>query len=170
MLYLTPEDFFINQNKDLCNRLAGYSFIMFSSRSCTYCKDIHPSFSKLSQMIQGCNFAIMDVEQQNQRVVGLSQQSKTSIEYVPFLLLYANGQPLAQYMPDETNPDANVDKMTKFLVEQTNKNPAKQTTRAQNSQQAKAVVNDIPPYSIGIPKNRKDRRVCYLGYDKAYRK
>ena len=149
-------------------RLTGYSFIMFNSRSCTYCKDIHPSFSKLVQMIQGCNFVVMDVEQQNQRVVGLSQQSRTPIEYVPFLLLYANGQPIAQYMPDENNLNANVDKMIKFLVEQTNRNPTKQT--AQNSQQTNVIEKNIPPYSIGIPKNRKNRRVCYLGFDKAYKK
>lgn len=145
MLYLTPEDFFLNQNQDLCNKIGGYSFVMFNSPDCVYCKDIHPSFVKVSKMILGCTFAVMEV---GQRIIGLSQQSKTPIEYVPYILLYGHGQPIAQYQPDEIN--SNIEKMTEFLVEQT-----KQT-----------VINDNLIIS-GVPKTKN--RVCYLGFDKAYK-
>lgn len=168
LVYLTPENYSVNQSEELCNNLRGYSFVFFTSARCSYCKDVYPAFVRLSETIQGCVFGVMNVEQNNNAVVQISKRSKTPLEYVPYIILYANGRPLSQYVHDENNPQANLERMKTFLVQQTTR---KQTADGATSAVAAAV---IPPYSIGIPKNRassaKLKKVCYLSYDTAYEK
>lgn len=152
-----PDLYFVNQSGELCNRVPGYSFVIMTSDSCEYCNQILPVFTKVSNEIQGCKFAVMKV---GQEIISIAGRSKTPLKYVPYMILYANGRPIGQYEPDEANQSANIDKMKRFLVEV--------TTKQQKGGLKKEQQNEIPAYSIGIPANNK-ARVCYLGYDCAYK-
>jgi thiol-disulfide isomerase/thioredoxin len=160
LTYLTPNDYFITQQNELANKIPGFSFIFFSSSGCKFCKDVMPSFLRLSQILQGCVFGIMNVDQEEQKIVSMSASTKNKLEFVPYVLLYVNGKPLAPYMPDEDNPDANFEKMKTFLIAQ--------TTSLNSGDKPTAKSAQIPPYAGGIPGNLK--RVCYFSYDRAYGK
>ncbi len=161
-MFLTPENFYVDGSGKLCTKIPGYSFILFSSPNCGFCKDVIPAFNRLSQMIQGCVFASMNVEQKQQKIREIAQRSDTPINYVPLFMLYGNGRPIAQFYPDEQNPHTNLDKMKSFLINQTASKTAK--TAAQKPQEPA-----LPAYSIGIPGNSQ-KRVCYLDFDSAYKK
>lgn len=162
-MFLTVNDFII-KNGELCNKIPGYSFIFFISNSCHYCDDVKPHFDKLSQAIQGCNFAYMDVGQNQQQIVQMAERTNNRIEYVPLLILYGNGVRIAQYFPDEENPQNNYQNMINFIFLHTNKNKdQQQQNQGQHS-------SEIPAYTIGIPGNLATKRVCYLSFDSAYDK
>jgi len=163
-MFLTVNDFFI-KNRELCNKIPGYSFIFFTSNDCRYCNDVKPHFDKLSQAIQGCSFAYMDVAQNYQQIVQMADRTNNRIEYVPLLILYINGSRIAQYFPDEENPQNNYENMINFIFYHTNKNKDPGAGRAENDKQS-----DIPAYTIGIPGNLASKRVCYLSFDSAYNK
>ena len=120
-MFLTVNDFFI-KNEELCINKPGYSFVFFISNNCRYCDDVKPYFDRLSQAIQGCNFAYMDVSQNQQQIVQMSERTKNRIEYVPLLILYVNGVRIAQYFPDEDNPQNNYQNMINFIFHHTNNN------------------------------------------------
>ncbi|MGL5961847.1 MAG: thioredoxin family protein [Cetobacterium sp.] len=172
-MFLTVNDFFI-KNGELCNKISGYSFIFFTSNDCRYCNDVKPHFDKLSQAIQGCSFAYMDVAQNYQQIVQMSERTNNRIEYVPLLILYINGNRMAQYFPDEENPQNNYQNMINFIFYHTNKN--KDPTDTSSTQHPSAgraerdTQSDIPAYTIGIPGNLASKRVCYLSFDSAYNK
>ena len=170
LVYLTPDDYYVNQFRELCNKITGYSFIFFTSNSCKYCKDIQPSFVQISQTIKGCVFGIMNVDQDNQKIVEISSRSKSPLEFVPYIVFYANGRPVAQYNHDEYNPSANFHSMKSFLLNQTSHKGSSASASNADHRDASDV---IPAYSIGIPGNRdmvKRRKVCYIEYDQAYAK
>jgi hypothetical protein len=111
---------------------------------------------------------MMDVDQENKRIVSISQRSKTPLKYVPYMILYANGRPIAQFFPDEDNPESNYEKMRAFLVKQTAKQP-QQAAEQRTIQDEKERAAGIPPYSLGIPGNYSSRRkTCYIGFNSAY--
>lgn len=171
-MFLTVNDFFI-KNGELCNKIPGYSFIFFTSNDCRYCNDVKPHFDKLSQAIQGCHFAYIDVAQNYQQIVQMADRTNNRIEYVPLLILYINGSRVAQYFPDEENPQNNYQNMINFIFYHTNKNKdidALNATNASNNPPAHTQSSDIPAYTIGIPGNLASKRVCYLSFDSAYNK
>ena len=174
MIYLRYSDFYINHAGNLCVNQKGYSFVMFVSNACSYCSEIAPSFLRLSQIIKGCVFGTINVDQDSRKIVEISNRSRTPLEYVPYLVLYANGVPMAQYHSDESNPDSNFEKMRIFLLSQTqrsNEQPNSTGSGQQQQQQSSEYV--IPAYSIAIPHNagtKRSKRVCYLGYEHAYGK
>lgn len=151
-MFLTYNDFDV-QNNELVLKLPGYYFIFFTQRSCVYCHNLKPVFDRLSTITKGCNFAYVDVDQANQRIVSMSNNTGMPIEYVPLLTLYINGRCVDVFMPDEENPENNLKKMTDFLMSHSKAGNKKVSTQPSQSY--------IPPYSIGIPGN-KGRDVCYL--------
>jgi hypothetical protein len=110
----------------------------------------------------------MNVDQDHQKIVTISASTKTPLEYVPYLMLYFGGRPIAQYQPDEQHPEANLDKMKMFLIQQTKslKSGGAANASREDSQHDATAANAIPKYSIGIPGNKK--RVCYFNYTSAY--
>lgn len=176
IVYLVPNDYYVNREDELCNKIDGHSFILFTTTSCHYCKDIQPIFVKMSQTIQGCTFGIIDVDQENQKIVNIASRSKTPLEYVPYMILYLKGRPIAQFIADESHPEKNFDYMRDFLIQQSNAakrdiSTMQQHRQQQQQQQGAVGTNNIPAYSLGIPgnlKNPRARNVCYLGFDKAY--
>jgi thiol-disulfide isomerase/thioredoxin len=95
-MFLTPNDF-ANQNGELVKpNDQGYSFVFLFTNDCRWCDDVKPAFNYLSKMIRGVNFAYMDVAQNNWQLRNMSLRTSTPIEYVPLLLLFANGRQIAQ--------------------------------------------------------------------------
>jgi|OpeIllAssembly_1097287.scaffolds.fasta_scaffold12838_3 thiol-disulfide isomerase/thioredoxin len=161
-MFLTPNDFDVHHGNLVC-KVKGFVFVFFISRDCGYCEDVKPAFNRLTQIIEGCRFAYVDVDQNQQQMVRLSYQTADNkITYVPLLLLFINGQSVGQFFPDEENPENNLPKMKDFLLSHNSQQP--QQSQPQPQQQP-----EIPPYSIGIPGNL-DKKVCYVHFDNAYRK
>lgn len=168
-MFLTVNDFFV-KNGELCNKLPGYSFVFFISNSCHFCEDVKPHFDKLSQAIQGCSFAYMDVGQNQQQIVQMADRTNNRIEYVPLLILYVNGIRIAQYFPDEDNPQNNYQNMINFIFHHNNKNASSNSNQQANTATSEPKQSEIPAYTIGIPGNLASKRVCYLSFDNAYHK
>ena len=162
-MYLTPNDFEIQNGEFVKPNDQGYSFVFFFTDDCTWCNDVKPAFNYLSEMIRGVNFAYMDVAQNNLQLRDMSLRTQTPIEYVPLLLLFRNGRQIAQFFQDEDNPQNNVSKMQKFILVNTRQH---QSTRIRGVGGSTG-SNDIPAYSIGIPGNLASRKVCKL-YENAY--
>jgi len=158
-MFLTANDFAIQNREIVKPNDQGYSFVFFFTNECKWCNDVKPAFNYLSKMIRGVNFAYMDVSQNNWQLVNMSLRTNTPIEVVPLLRLFANGKQIAQFNQDEDNPQNNITKMQQFIRE----NTTRQSTRIIGS----GTSNEIPPYSIGIPGNLASRKVCKL-YHNAY--
>lgn len=176
-MFLTPNDF-ANQNGELVKpNDQGYSFVFLFTNDCRWCDDVKPAFNYLSKMIRGVNFAYMDVAQNNWQLRNMSLRTSTPIEYVPLLLLFANGRQIAQFFQDEDNPQNNIPKMQNFIMANTRQHQQQaQSTRIRGNTPggnnsaagpSQGDSNDIPAYSIGIPGNLASRKVCKL-YDTAY--
>ena len=67
-MFLTPNDFAIQNGELVRHNDQGYSFVFFFTNDCTWCDDVKPAFNYLSKMIRGVNFAYMDVAQNNWRL------------------------------------------------------------------------------------------------------
>ena len=99
-MYLTPNDFEIQNGELVKPNDQGYSFVFFFTDDCTWCNDVKPAFNYLSEMIRGVNFAYMDVAQNNLQLRDMSLRTQTPIEYVPLLLLFRNGRQIAQFFQE----------------------------------------------------------------------
>jgi thiol-disulfide isomerase/thioredoxin len=167
---LTSNDFAIQNGELVKPNDQGYSFVFIFTNDCKWCDDVKPAFNYLSTMIRGVNFAYMDVAQNNWRLREMSLRTRTPINYVPFLLLFANGRQIAQFSQDEDNPQNNIPKMQQFIINNTTRRQQPQSTRIQGtpgSSSSQAAGSEIPPYTIGIPGNLATRKVCKL-YNNAY--
>ena len=72
------------------------SLVMFYSTECVHCQKLIPIIKTLPNIVNGCQFAIINVSK-NRQIIGMSQQSKSPIKYVPYIILYVNGQPFMRY-------------------------------------------------------------------------
>jgi glutaredoxin len=166
-MFLTPNDFEVKKDELIC-KIRGFVFVFFISRDCDYCEDVKPAFNRLTQIIEGCQFAYIDVDQNQHQIVRMSYQTKNKITYVPLLYLFINGQNVGQFFPDEDNPANNLQKMTEFLLSYTPQ--GNNTVATANTVSNMSPNADIPPYSLGIPGNMSgNKRVCYVNFDSAYR-
>jgi thiol-disulfide isomerase/thioredoxin len=172
-MFLTPNDFAIQNGELVKPNDQGYTFVFFFTNDCRWCDDVKPAFNYLSRMIRGVNFAYMDVSQNNWQLRDMSLRTMTPIEYVPLLILFGNGHQIAQFFQDEDNPQNNIPKMQNFIMANTRRQHQQQTssstTRIKGDSGAGSSQggNSIPAYSIGIPGNLASRKVCKL-YDNAY--
>ena len=89
-MFLTPNDFAIQNGELVRHNDQGYSFVFFFTNDCTWCDDVKPAFNYLSKMIRGVNFAYMDVAQNNWRLRDMSFRTRTPIKY-------ANGRQIGQF-------------------------------------------------------------------------
>ena len=158
--YLAPNDFYITQKNDLANKITGYSLVFFRSEKCSYCTDVYPAFAQLSNQVQGCTFAMMDIDQEKKRIVDMALMTNNKLTYVPCIMFYVNGVPYSEFHPDEVNPQSNLERLKTFLIEA--------TTEIKSGGKKALKPEAISSHSIGIPGNKK--RVCYLTYETAYAK
>lgn len=144
-------NFFIKDNILHC-RYSGYSFIFFVSSSCKYCDDVKPVFDlHASTSAAQITFAYMYVEENNKEIVQLTKGTSFEITYVPLLIMFYNGKPITQFVPDEDNPQNNNIKMKQFLI-----------TSLNGGDQAIDPNKDNFSY--------QNKKVCYLKFEDAYKK
>lgn len=157
MKYLTPNDFYISQQSELAVKIPGFSFIFFSSvDTCSHCKDFMPIFFQVENSLHGCTFGIMNVDQENRKIVSISEKTKNRLTYVPFLVFYINGIPREVYSVNEIDLKSNIEGMRNWLLQQIS-----------HVQRGVQKVPLSSKYSTGIAYNKK-KRVCYLNSSKAY--
>ena len=113
--YLSPNDFFITSNNALSHTIQGFCVVFFTSDKCKHCHNIAPAFKAASDSIKGCTFAVMNGDQNDQQIVRMSYKTRNVLEYVPLIVMYANGVSAAIFNPDESNPVANLDLLKQFI-------------------------------------------------------
>jgi thioredoxin-like negative regulator of GroEL len=169
--YLSPNDFFVTLNKELSHIIKGFSIVFFTSDTCQHCHNIAPAFKAASDSIKGCTFAVMNVDQNNMQVVRMSQHTRTVLQYVPLIVMYANGISVAVFNPDESNPGANLDLLKQFIDTTTaairsSRGTEHQPNITQTSSNDQSRVCDT---STGIAIcGPRSKQVCYLPESIAY--
>jgi thioredoxin-like negative regulator of GroEL len=162
LLFLSSEDFYLSdtQNEKLLNTTLeqGMMLILFYSTQCEHCQNAIPIWRQLPQMIHGCSFAMINVST-NAKVVHLSKNSISPIQYVPLVILYVNGEPYYKYKGAITLPE-----IQKFMLQMSKILESKQQFVSPTVKETKK----IPEYTLGIPYCDED--VCYLEFDEAYDK
>jgi hypothetical protein len=164
LLFLSTQDFEIKPGTKgdiLCHGIPGFSLILFYSTQCKFCQKLIPIFKRLPGTIGGCQFGMINVST-NKSCVQLSKGTLTEIKYVPYILLYINGQPYMRY-----SGGYSTNEIMQFVLEM-----SQRVKNKQKFQNEKAVKKDprggIPEYSIGQPLCGQDG-VCYLEFDFAYK-
>jgi hypothetical protein len=173
--YLTPGDFFITQTGELSHRHnSGFCVIFFSSHTCVYCKDVYPAFVAVSDAIKGCTFAIMNVDQEDMKVVRMSHKTKNALEVVPWIVMYANGNIVATFSPDESDTGANFNLLKDFIINTAAMVRSGQPVSGEkrhgetyNSEFEEKICDTSTGIAICGPKSK---RVCYLVESEAYKK
>src|SRR5438105_828544 len=99
LLFLMDDAFTLRQSKTdrlLCNNLPGISLVLFYSDDCKHCEDCIPIFEQLPNNLNGCAFAIVNLDK-NKKLVELSRDTLLQIEYVPLIVAYVDGKPYVRY-------------------------------------------------------------------------
>lgn len=167
LLFLTSDDFAVQRGAKgpiLCHNIRGFSLILFYSTHCSYCNDLIPIFKKLPGSIDGCQFGMINVSS-NRTCVEMSQNTIAPIKYVPFIILYVDGQPLMIYKGPSNEED-----IRKFIVEVASNVGRKQQFSSSNNAKIKEdPESGIPAYTVGKPisGDLRDSR-CYLNFTTAY--
>lgn len=159
LLFLTSEDFFIRGDTLSCN-IRGISLILFYSTQCIYCKTLIPIFKTLTGTIGGCQFGMINVSN-SKSCIKMSRETICPITYVPYIILYVNGNPFMRY-----NGPSDINEIQRFVLEVANKIHSKQKFSEEII--SKDTQKEIPPYTIGIPVCNND--ICYLEFEDAYPK
>jgi thioredoxin-like negative regulator of GroEL len=158
LLYLGTEDF----NKNLCNRIQGYSLILFYSTQCPHCLDVIKTFKKLPGLIQGTQIGIINISQ-NKAIITMSKETNLKIEYVPLIVLYIDGKPILKY-----DGPCTIENLNRFVSDVSQNIKKKQQFVTDKGTEGKG--NRIPEYTIGIPiSGDKKTDVCYLIDKEAYK-
>ena len=99
LLFLSSDDFYLGENpkgKILCNRLRGFSLVLFYSTQCEWCQVFIKSYKKMPELVNGCQFGLINVSK-NKEVVFMSRNTISPISYVPYIILYNDGKPIVRY-------------------------------------------------------------------------
>lgn len=93
--FLTSKDFNV-QNNNLFLDIPKYSLVLFWSNSCTYCAKAKIVMQKLNNRINGCNFALCNLDQ-NKDVIKMCTDTGIALDHVPFFVFFANKNPYMVY-------------------------------------------------------------------------
>jgi thiol-disulfide isomerase/thioredoxin len=160
-MFISPLEFKIENGNLVKENSRGFSFVFFFTQECIFCNDVKPAFDKLATTIKGISFEMCNVFESNNRLIHMTQNTNHPITYVPFLILFANGNIIGQYLPNEENPQNNLHEMFEFLTSQTTKYVQQYNSQEQQLPQRETTT------TFGIPYNRASRKVCKL-YSDAY--
>ncbi len=157
MLYLSTDNFEVKQGQKgliLCNKFEGISVVLFYATNCPHCDPFLPKFRNLSSTMTGFKFGIVNLSK-NTQIIRMSKQTIDPIYYVPYIILYVNGNPYLRY---EGSSDER--ELQKFILD-----------AGASIQTTKQFHENISEYSIGKPlKGGPDRsRKCYLTFDNSYK-
>lgn len=164
LLYLTGEDFTVKNTqagKVLCHDIPDYSIVFFYSNNCNYCKGLIPIFKRLPGTLVGCQFAMLNVDRYKECIIK-SKDTISPLRYVPYIVLYINGQPFMAYNGEHTENG-----IKNFIIDVSTNLQKKQQFSKDKVQ--KPQQSEIPTYSIGKPICGNDK-VCYLEFGDAYHK
>jgi len=164
LLYLSSNDFDVVQGQKgrmMCNRIRGFSLLLFFSNACHHCNELIPIFAKLPGTIAGCQFGLINVSA-DKNCVAMSRGTLSEIQYVPYIVMYVDGKPVMKYAgPYEIN------EIKRFVLEVSKRIKSKQTF-ANSSAVQKDPRGGIPAYTLGKPLYGPDNKICYLKWDSAY--
>ncbi len=166
LLFLTSDDFQLvkgTKGNIMCNRIPGFSLILFYSTQCSHCQSLIPIFKTLPGSIGGCQFGMINVSH-NKSCVMLSRESIAPIKVVPYIVLYINGKPYMRYQGPHDSKE-----IAKFIVEISNKIQTKQTFTKDDKRIKQDSKGGIPAYTIGHPLCGQEDE-CYLEFNNAYSK
>lgn len=162
LLFLSSDDFAVvrgTRGNILSHGIKGFSLILFYSTQCVYCQNLIPIFKSLPGSIGGCQFGMINV-QNNRQILLKSKQTISPITYVPYIILYVDGIPFMRY--DSAHDEGTI---RKFVFDVAQQLHAKQQFLPQNQ------INDggreIPAYTIGKPVlgDKKHPDICYLEFE-----
>lgn len=159
LLFLNSDDFEVQdgtKGKIMCNNIPGFSLILFFSPNCAHCGDILPIFKRLPGSISGCQFGIVNINN-NKACVQMAKKTIAPITYVPYVVLYVDGRPFMVYKGPNDEED-----IKQFVVE-----VAKNVQNRQRGRKEESKGNGIPAYTVGKPVCG-DGKVCYLEFGDAY--
>lgn len=164
LLFLTEDYFKIATNKKgediLATTMRGISLILFYSTQCPYCEPFIPIFKKLPGTVGGCQFGMVNIST-NRSIVEKSKNTIMPLEYVPYVVLYTNGQPLVSY-----DGPADEQELKNFVMSIVQSNQAKQQFIQDKKPETIEQPSGIPAYTIGLPKNTER---CHLDWASAYK-
>lgn len=162
LLFLSSDDFYVNEtpNGKLLNSNVnnGLCLILFYSTQCVHCQKAIPVFKQLPQLIHGCSFGMINIST-NAKVVHMSRTTVSPVQYVPYLILYINGEPAYKYKGGIT-----LQEIQKFIFNISQQIQPKQKFIDSLDKDEKK----IPEYTTGIP--FCDENFCYLDFEVAYPK
>ncbi len=176
LLFLTDDYFKVTSTPKgnvLGTTIRGISLVLFFSTQCKYCHQFIPIFKKLPGTVGGCQFGMINIST-NRTVVEKSKNTISPLTYVPYIVLYVNGQPIVSY--DGPASENDIRKFVLDMVEslQTKQQFIPNPNQNQNPNRPRPledltennnIENHIPAYTIGRP---KDSDKCYLSWDSAY--
>jgi len=174
VLLHTQQDFelrSLNADAALClkNPKTLFSLVFFYGPDCDSCDIMRPIFSRNSGIIQECTFIMVNLKH-NQNLIHVSNQTKTPIKYVPYILLYHREMPLMEFNGNEYSDRA----LRTFLGD-----AVAHFGKQRQPQQAPRQVATTPDYvcrdglcyaSFGIDGADDASRldVCHLSFENAY--
>lgn len=189
ILFFGGSDFILRQGDNgqllcLAYDLKGLTLVLFYSNHCEYCDHLIKKFKQLPHLVNGCQFAMVNVSQ-HPDVPERSAQTMASITYVPDLILYVNGSPYIRYDGQhEIEPIRNfIIEVYKKVATQINfhnqgnvssppqpQEPQQRPSQMQQQPQPQQMPQQqIPAYTIGKPiMGGRDDKVCYLNFNTAY--
>lgn len=187
--FFNTDDFSVHENTkgkllSLKGQQKGLHLILFYSKECQFCDKFLAQFKQLPNLILGCKFAMVNINQ-NKEIVQMSKETLAPISYVPDVLLYVNGLPYIRY--DGPSEVANIKEFivdiyqklqkTSFLQEGVNgvateQEPIDEMSYSSGGKTAHSGGgSEIPEYTIGKPLSGRSSDVygkCYLNFDSAY--
>jgi hypothetical protein len=170
---LSTDDFMLSQSskggKILCTEIPGISFVLFHADRCHNCENVIPYFKQMSrsELLTGCKFALCNLAR-NPALIKMSSQTVAPFEYVPYMMLYYDGRPIARYETDD-DEDFNPQDCLEFLQEMIKRLQSKKHF-IQNKNFK--FDDDVKKFG-GIPFNLvcdEDKGVCYFEADALYGK
>jgi thiol-disulfide isomerase/thioredoxin len=161
LLFLTHDDFGIRKTEKgpvMGTNIPGFSLILFYSTHCEHCKELIPIFKRLPGTMGGCQFGMINVST-NRPCVEMSQSTIAPIKYVPYIVLYFNGEPFMMYKGIYRD-----DEIRKFVIEVANNIQKKQQFSKEKVKEN--TEEGIPKYCTGHPIcGGKDQLVCYINFE-----
>lgn len=100
LIYLQTSNFGIDKIPDgpvLCNSIKGFSVVLFYSPTrCQYSPAALQELKRVVGTVNGVVFAVLNIDK-HMDVVRMSRNTLTSVEGVPYIMLYFNGVPKQIY-------------------------------------------------------------------------
>lgn len=163
LLFLTDDNFSLaNTSKGdvLGISTRAITLVLFYSTQCPYCEPFIHIFKKMPGTVSGCQFGMINIST-NRSVVEKSKNTIMPLTYVPYIVLYNNGQPIMSYDGPPSEQE-----LQNFIMSIVETNHAKQQFVPDRRSEPAEPPSAIPAYTIGIPKNTEK---CYFSWDTAYK-